>query len=109
MGDFKADFTPGVEHAITLEQYRRLNLTRPYTDQPIGHSTLGARTASARASRIVTPTPDPYDLDGPRPVNREDVRKEQQRVSTERKRARREAAKAESARLLDAYRNGGAA
>lgn len=55
-----------VEYALTLEQWRRLNLTRPYTDDPIGGNagSLARRAHSASASRIVTPSSTTvFDID----------------------------------------------
>ncbi len=47
---------------LTLAEYRRLDLTRPITDDPIGSTTAGRRQADANNSAIHTqpdsPVPD---------------------------------------------------
>jgi hypothetical protein len=53
--DFWHDATP------TLEQYRRLNLTRPLTDRPVGYLTEARRSASALRSRAVEAAYDRLD------------------------------------------------
>lgn len=58
-----ADFSPLPDDAITLEQHRRMRLTRPLTDDPIGGSAGHRirRQQSAQASKAVTPAPDPWE------------------------------------------------
>lgn len=47
----------GISRAITLEQYRRLDLTRPITDPPIGGTTGARRAVDAQASAAIPVTP----------------------------------------------------
>lgn len=46
-------------HTITLEQYREWEKTasRPLTDDPIGHATIGRRQQDARHSRLIEARP----------------------------------------------------
>lgn len=56
--------THPADQAITLEQYRRLNLTRPLTDGPVGGATAGKRHADADASAVFTTAESPIPADG---------------------------------------------
>ena len=61
---------------LTLEEYRALDLTRPYFDGPIGSSTAGKRSRDALASECVPVTPErklePIEKLGKQPPRRYD-------------------------------------
>lgn len=62
-----AQVAPVDAYAMTRADYDALNLTRPYTDKPIGHFTQGKRDVDAEHSALFRDTtPDRAGWKAPR-------------------------------------------
>lgn len=95
-----SEFAMYTTKAVTLEEWRRMKLTRPLTNDPIGGSgaSMTRRANGAAASRAVTPAPDPWERESRDPTTampdadevmraRDRARRPARRSSTQRSRA----------------------